>query len=182
MRTDVCQKPRGMARAWESDIAKLLVCNTVLYQVSCIQKEPVLCPRAFCSLWVEFLQLLGQQCASVRLFARLPKKEENQVTVLSITYELRGQNPCLMEKKKGKRGGRTSFYHLQDWCSWSHSLCHKFMFIVLKCIVLYVILLNFILFLLLMNHGYLALSLWYAGPYLCTDCVPFQQHTTILSA
>lgn len=74
MRTDVCQKPQGMARARESYIANLLVCNTVLYQVSCIQKEPVLCPRAFCSLWVEFLQLLGQQCASVRLFARIPKK------------------------------------------------------------------------------------------------------------
>lgn len=82
---------------------------------------------------------------------------------VTITYELRGQNPCLMEKnKRGKRGGRTIFLsskRLMFFISFSTNLRCKFIFVVPKCIVLYVVLLNLISFLLFMSHGCLSLSL-----------------------
>lgn len=59
---------------------------------------------------------------------------ENQVSILSITQELRGQNPCLAGKKE-VRG--SVFLRLMFFISFSTNLLCKFMLIVPKYIVHY---------------------------------------------
>lgn len=137
-----------------------------------------LCQSAFCGLQLGFFfQLFGQQCANVKLFARLSDKRENQVTVLSIAYDLRGQNPCLMGKKRGKAGGRTSFYHLWGWSSLSHSLLIyntnlRTVFMIYSWMSW--------MFPPFVNHGCLALSLWYPHPSLCWPMPHFSSITLYL--
>jgi len=151
-----------MANAWESYVAKSLLCNTVPCQVSCILQEPVLCVLA--------LSAASELSSSSCLASDVPvesflldflKKGEASGSSERNFWPKRTESLSNGEKKR-EEGWKSHFLSctsLTFFISFSTNLNHKFMFITSKCVVLYVVLLIFILLLLFISHGCLAFSL-----------------------
>lgn len=131
-----------------------------------------LCPRAFHSLWVEFLQCLASDVPVWDFLLGFLNKGKPSVNSEHNLWTKRTESVFdgIKNREKGWENQYLPSTKLMSFISSSTNLHCKFMFIVPKCIVLYVILLNFILFLLFMSHGFLAFSLWYPSPSLCRPC------------